>query len=41
MATGHKTRILIVDDSVVTRSLLRSVICADTGLEALPTANPP
>jgi two-component system chemotaxis response regulator CheB len=38
MATGHKTRILIVDDSVVTRSLLRSVICADTGLEVAGSA---
>ena len=38
MATGHKTRILIVDDSVVMRSLLRSVICADTGLEVAGSA---
>ena len=29
MAAGRRTRILIVDDSAVMRSLLRSVVCAD------------
>src|ERR1035437_6226365 len=38
MASGHKTRILIVDDSAVMRSLLRSVVCADAGLEVVGTA---
>ena len=33
MAPGRRTRILIVDDSAVMRSLLRSVVCADAGLE--------
>src|ERR1035437_10275525 len=38
MASGHKTRILIVDDSAVMRSLLRAVVCADAGLEVAGTA---
>jgi two-component system chemotaxis response regulator CheB len=38
MAPGHRTRILIVDDSAVMRSLLRSVVCADTSLEVAGTA---
>ncbi len=38
MAAGRRTRILIVDDSAVMRSLLRSVICADAGLEVAGTA---
>jgi two-component system chemotaxis response regulator CheB len=38
MAPGQKTRILIVDDSAVMRSLLRSVVCADPGLEVAGTA---
>jgi two-component system chemotaxis response regulator CheB len=38
MAAGHRTRILIVDDSVVMRSLLRSVVCADAGLEVAGSA---
>jgi chemotaxis response regulator CheB len=33
MASGRRTRILIVDDSAVMRSLLRSVVGADAGLE--------
>jgi two-component system chemotaxis response regulator CheB len=37
MASGRPTRILIVDDSAVMRSLLRSV-CADAGLEVAGTA---
>jgi len=36
-ATSH-TRILIVDDSAVMRSLLRSVVCSDAGLEVAGTA---
>lgn len=32
------TRILIVDDSVVMRNLLRSVVCAENGLEVAGTA---
>ncbi len=38
MAPGRLTRILIVDDSAVMRSLLRSVVCADPGLEVAGTA---
>jgi two-component system chemotaxis response regulator CheB len=38
MASGRRTRILIVDDSAVMRSLLRSVVCADAGLEVAGTA---
>jgi two-component system chemotaxis response regulator CheB len=38
MASGQRTRILIVDDSAVMRSLLRSVLCADPGLEVAGTA---
>ncbi|MGD0628285.1 MAG: chemotaxis response regulator protein-glutamate methylesterase [Terracidiphilus sp.] len=38
MATGRRTRILIVDDSAVMRSLLRSVVTADTSLEVAGTA---
>jgi two-component system chemotaxis response regulator CheB len=38
MAAGRRTRILIVDDSAVIRSLLRSVVCADPGLEVAGTA---
>jgi two-component system chemotaxis response regulator CheB len=38
MAANRKIRILIVDDSVVMRSLLRSVIMADVGLEVAGTA---
>ena len=35
---ARRTRILIVDDSVVMRSLLRSVVCAEAGLEVAGTA---
>jgi len=35
MASGRRTRILIVDDSAVMRSLLRTVVCADAGLEVV------
>jgi two-component system chemotaxis response regulator CheB len=38
MAQGRRTRILIVDDSAVMRSLLRSVVCADASLEIAGTA---
>jgi two-component system chemotaxis response regulator CheB len=38
MASGRKTRILIADDSAVMRSLLRSVVCTDAGLEVAGTA---
>jgi two-component system chemotaxis response regulator CheB len=38
MAAGRRTRILIVDDSAVMRSLLRSVVSADAGLEVCGTA---
>src|ERR1039457_7401100 len=38
MAAGRRARILIVDDSVVMRSLLRSVVCADAGLEVAGSA---
>ncbi len=38
MASGRLTRILIVDDSAVMRSLLRSVVCADAGLEVAGVA---
>jgi two-component system chemotaxis response regulator CheB len=38
MTAGRRTRIFIVDDSVVMRSLLRSVVCAEPGLEVAGTA---
>jgi two-component system chemotaxis response regulator CheB len=38
MATARQTRILIVDDSAVMRSLLRSVITSGVGLEVCGTA---
>jgi two-component system chemotaxis response regulator CheB len=38
MAPGRRIRILIVDDSAVMRSLLRSVVCSDVGLEVAGTA---
>ena len=38
MAAGRRTRILIVDDSAVMRSLVRSVVCSDSGLEVVGTA---
>jgi two-component system chemotaxis response regulator CheB len=38
MPPGRRTRILIVDDSAVMRSLLRSVVCSDGGLEVAGTA---
>ncbi len=38
MAAGRRTRILIVDDSAVMRSLLRSVIATDAGFEVAGTA---
>lgn len=38
MADARRTRVLIVDDSTVMRSLLRSVVCSDAGLEVAGTA---
>jgi two-component system, chemotaxis family, protein-glutamate methylesterase/glutaminase len=38
MAANRRTRILIVDDSAVMRSLLRSVVSTDAGLEVAGTA---
>jgi len=38
MAAGRRTRVLIVDDSAVMRSLVRSVVCSDAGLEVVGTA---
>jgi len=38
MAPGRRTRILIVDDSAVMRSILRSVIASDSKLEVAGTA---
>ncbi len=38
MTSGQQTRILIVDDSAVMRSLLRAVISTDAGLEVAGTA---
>ncbi len=38
MAAGRRTRILIVDDSVVIRSLLRTVVSTDAGLEVAGSA---
>lgn len=38
MPSGRRTRILIVDDSAVMRSLLRSVVGADAGLEVAGAA---
>lgn len=37
-SNSRRTRILIVDDSVVMRTLLRSVVCADASLEVAGTA---
>jgi two-component system chemotaxis response regulator CheB len=38
MTAARRTRIMIVDDSVVMRSLLRSVVAGDAGLEVAGTA---
>ena len=38
MAAGERTKVLIVDDSAVMRSLLRSVIATDTDLQVSGTA---
>ena len=38
MTAARRTRILIVDDSAVMRSLLRSVVTTDAGLEVAGTA---
>jgi two-component system chemotaxis response regulator CheB len=38
MPPANRTRILIVDDSAVMRSLLRSVVCSDANLEVAGTA---
>jgi two-component system chemotaxis response regulator CheB len=38
MAAEGRTRIMIVDDSAVMRSLLRSVVCTDASLEVAGTA---
>jgi two-component system chemotaxis response regulator CheB len=38
MASGGRIRVLIVDDSAVMRSLLRSVVCSDARLEVAGTA---
>jgi two-component system chemotaxis response regulator CheB len=38
MASGRRIRVLIVDDSAVMRSLLRSVVSTDPGLEVAGTA---
>ena len=38
MVSGPRTRILIVDDSAVMRSLLRSIVMADGGLDVAGTA---
>ena len=38
MAPSRRIRILIVDDSAVMRSLLRSVVCADPAMEVAGTA---
>jgi two-component system chemotaxis response regulator CheB len=38
MPSGRRTRIVIVDDSAVVRSLLRSVVCAEASLEVAGTA---
>ena len=38
MSSGQRTRILIVDDSAVMRSLVRSVVCSDSSLEVVGTA---
>src|SRR5208337_50663 len=38
MAAGRRTRIMIVDDSAVMRSLLRSVVASDATLEVAGTA---
>jgi two-component system, chemotaxis family, protein-glutamate methylesterase/glutaminase len=38
MGAGRRIRILIVDDSVVMRSLLRNVVGADSGLEVVASA---
>lgn len=39
IAVGHRTRILIVDDSAVMRRLLRAVMLADCELEVVGTAS--
>lgn len=38
MAAGRRTRVLIVDDSAVMRSLLRTVVLSDAGLDVAGTA---
>jgi len=38
MTSSRRPQILIVDDSIVMRSVLRSVIGAETGLEVAATA---
>jgi two-component system chemotaxis response regulator CheB len=38
MAAGRRIKILIVDDSAVMRSLVRSVVCSDAGMEVVGTA---
>jgi len=38
MTSGRRTRILIVDDSAVMRSLVRTVVCSDSSLEVVGTA---
>jgi len=38
MTSGPRTRILIVDDSAVMRSLVRTVVCSDSSLEVVGTA---
>src|SRR5579863_3249169 len=38
MAPERRTRILIVDDSAVMRSILRAVVCSDGALEVAGTA---
>ncbi len=38
MTAGRRTRILIVDDSAVMRSLVRSVVCSDPTMEVVGTA---
>src|SRR5436305_4486308 len=38
MATERRTRIVIVDDSAVMRSLLRAVVCSERSLEVAGTA---
>jgi hypothetical protein len=38
LSAEHRTRVLIVDDSAVMRSLLRAVVCSDSSLEVAGTA---